>query len=208
MRLPPRHRALALALLAALPTAGAAGDYDASDPYYRQRAPNERGVFSYDDSGDTPWSEDKIRIPPPPAADASLPEVRLDSLPKGFRAFLDPTAVERNPLDNVLRYWILVRSGGSINLSYEGANCASREVKVYAHADPRAPDGIRPVREPRWQEVGFSRRSDYRWELLDGVLCSGTSPRDTPGVAAAVGGYYQRARPFTEYSENLRPMLP
>ena len=203
-----RHRAFALALLAALPLAGAAGDYDSSDPYYRQRAPNEKGVFGYDDSGDTPWREDKVKIPPPPPAEASLSEVRLDSLPKGFRAYLDPAAIELNPTDKVLRYWIVVRSGGSSNVSYEGVNCASREYKVYAFADPRAPDGIRPIREPRWQEVGFSRRNDYRWELFDGVLCSGTSPREARGIAAAVGGYYQRARPLSEYSENLRPMMP
>ena len=203
-----RRFACTLAGLATLASAASAATYDSSDPYSRQRAPNERGAFEYDDSGDKEWSEDKVKVPPPPAEDAGLAELRLDHLPKGFRAYLDPAAVELNPIDRVLRYWLVVRSGSASTATYEGVNCSTREYKVYAFGDPRSPEGFRPARNPQWQPVGFVRRSDHHWELFDTVLCSGSTPRDASGIAAAVGGYYQRARPLSEYSENLRPLIP
>ena len=200
--------AFTLGSLAALVTDAGAGSYDSSDPYHRYRAPNEKGAFTYDDSGDKVWSEEKVRIPAPPASEEGFLELQLESLPREFRAYIDPGAVDLNPNDRVLRYWLIVRSGASTTVSYEGANCASRELKVYAFADPRGPDGLRRVRDPRWQPVGFGRRNDYHWELFDSVLCSGSSPRDQRGITAAAKGYYERTRPMSEYSENLRPPLP
>ena len=92
---------------------------------------------------------------------------------------------------------------------YNGANVnASGAAVMLEIARLWQAQGFRPARNPQWQPVGFVRRSDHHWELFDTVLCSGTTPRDASGIASAVGGYYQRARPLSEYSENLRPLIP
>lgn len=206
----PSHRSrLAVLAIAALLCAPAlhARSYDQSDPYSRQRSENERGEFRYDDSKDVPWQEDaagRVQVPPPPD-EGTLAEVRLDSLQRPFTAYLDTNALAVSPSDGVLRYWLVVRSGASSTVSYEGMNCRTREYKIYAFADAREPDGLRPVREPRWQPLGFNRRSDYRWELADSYLCVGIDAKKPKDVIGTIRGHYQRANPFSEYRDNARP---
>lgn len=185
-----------------------AASYDGSDPYYRQRSPNQTGDFQYDDSKDVPWREGSTQVPPPPGEDAPLGQLKLDSLQKAFTAHLDTSTLGLSPVDGMLRYWLVVRSGGSATISYEGMNCRTREYKIYAFADPREPDGLRMVREPRWQLLGMTRRSDYRWELADSYLCIGTNAKTPADVIGTIGGYYQRQNPFSEYTDNTRPQIP
>jgi len=203
-----RSRLSALAIAALLCAPGLhARSYDSSDPYSRQRSDNERGEFRYDDSKDVPWQEDaagRVQVPPPPD-DGALAELRLDNLPRPFTAYLDTNALSVSPSDGVVRYWLVVRSGSSSTVSYEGMNCRSREYKVYGFADPREPNGVRPVREPKWQPLGFNRRSDYRWELADSYLCIGVDAKKPKDVIGTIRGYYQRANPFSEYRDNARP---
>lgn len=205
-----RRSRLAALPIAALLVASAvpARAYDASDPYSRQRSPNESGEFRYDDSQDVPWREDRIQVPSPPAEDARLGELRLDLLPKAFTAHLDTASLAVSPVDGVLRYWLVVRSGSSATTSYEGMNCRSREYKVYAFADPREPNGLRMVRDPRWQELGTRRGTDYRWELAESYLCIGTDAKTPADVVGTLRGYYQRQNPFSEYTDNTRPQMP
>ena len=209
MQFSSRVPRLVVAMLLATAVSGpqAAGS-DSSDPYYRQRSPHERGDFQYDDSKDVPWREDRIQVPPPPREDAALSELKLDTLPKPFVAYLDTATLNVNPNDLVLRYWFIVRSGSSTTTSYEGMNCRSREYKTYAFADAREPNGMRAVREPQWQALGFGRSNDYRWELADSYLCIGTDPKTPQDVVGSIRGYYQRQNPFSEYSDNTRPQLP
>jgi len=194
-------------LLAAASWLQAASE-DRSDPYARQRPSIDRGEFQYDDSKDVPWREDQIQLPAPPGDDATLGELKLDSLPKAFTAYLDMATLNVNPTDGVIRYWLVVRGQGGATTSYEGMNCRSREYKAYAFADPRAPNGLRPVRAPRWQLLGFARRSDYRWELADSYLCIGTDAKAPKDVVGSIRGYYQRQKPFSEYTDNTRPQIP
>jgi hypothetical protein len=203
-----RSRLFVLTIAALLCAPGLhARSYDQADPYSRQRSENERGDFRYDDSKDVPWQEDAAgRVPvPPPPDEGTLAEVRLDNLQRPFTAYLDTSALAVSPSDGVLRYWLVVRSGGSSTVSYEGVNCRTREYKIYAFADAREPDGLRPVREPRWQPLGFSRRNDYRWELADSYLCVGTDAKKPKDVIGTIRGHYQRANPFSEYRDNARP---
>ena len=197
----------ALVLATGVATAQAA-DRDSSDPYYRQRPLIDRGEFQYDDSKDVPWREDSATLPPPPAADAALGELKLDSLPKAFTAYLDTASLDVNPNDGVIRYWLVVRSGGSATTSYEGTNCSSREYKTYAFADPREPNGVRMVRDPKWRLLGFTRSSDYRWEIADSYLCIGTDAKAPQDVVGTIRGHYQRQNPFSEYTDNTRPQIP
>ena len=185
-----------------------AADKDGSDPYYRQRPLIDRGEFQYDDSQEVPWREDSARLPPPPADDAALGQLKLDSLPKAFTAYLDTATLNLNPNDGVIRYWLVVRAGSSATTSYEGVNCSSREYKTYAFADPREPSGLRLVRDPKWQLLGFTRSSDYRWEMADSYLCIGTSAKTPQDVVGTIRGHYQRQNPFSEYTDNTRPQIP
>lgn len=198
-----------LAAMLALTAGVQAGSYDASDPYYRSRPENEQGSFRYDDSRDIPWREDSgpIQLPPPPE-EGTLGELKLDNLPQSFAAFLDTKTLAVNPVDGVLRYWLVVRSGGSSTISYEGMSCRSREFKIYGFADAREPNGVRLVREPKWQPLGFNRRSDYRWELADAYLCVGTEAKSAKDVLSSIRGHYERANPFAEYRDNARPFVP
>ena len=77
-----RHSAVGLLALALATGVGRvpAADRDSSDPYYRQRPLIDRGEFRYDDSRDVPWREDSAKLPPPPAGDAVLGELKLDNL--------------------------------------------------------------------------------------------------------------------------------
>ena len=201
---------LALAALLLAPGLGAR-QYDQSDPYARQRAPIESpSGFEYDDSQDVPWREDgaaSLKVPPPPADDA-LAELRLDALQRPFTAYLDTSTLAVNPVDGVLRYWLVVRSGSSVTTSYEGMNCRSREYKTYAFAEPREPGGLRMVRDPRWQVLGFNRRNDFRWELADSYLCIGTDAKSPKDVVSTIRGHYDRANPYSEYRDNTRPWAP
>jgi len=185
-----------------------AADRDSSDPYYRQRPLIDRGEFQYDDSKDVPWREDSSKLPPPPAADATLSELDLDNLPKAFTAYLDTTTLNVNPNDGVIRYWLVVRAGNSATTSYEGMNCSSREYKTYAFADPREPNGLRMVRDPKWQLLGFNRSNDYRWEIAESYLCIGTSAKSPQDVVGTIRGHYQRQNPFSEYTDNTRSQIP
>jgi len=204
----PSAAGLAALVLATGVATAQAADRDSSDPYYRQRPLIDRGEFQYDDSKDVPWREDSATLPPPPANDAALGQLKLDSLPKAFTAYLDTASLDVNPNDGVIRYWLVVRSGGSATTSYEGTNCSSREYKTYAFADPREPNGVRMVRDPKWQLLGFTRSSDYRWEIADSYLCIGTDAKAPKDVVGTIRGYYQRQNPFSEYTDNTRPQIP
>lgn len=204
-----RLSALVLAALLCAPVLHARSN-DPSDPYSRQRSDNDRGEFRYDDSKDVPWQEDaagRVQVPPPPD-DGALAELKLDTLQRPFTAYLDTNALAVSPSDGVLRYWLVVRSGNSSTASYEGMNCRTREYKIYAFADAREPDGLRPVREPRWQLLGFNRRNDYRWELAESYLCIGTKAKAPKDVVGTIRGHYQRQNPFSEYSDNTRLQMP
>ena len=203
-------RLSSLLVVALLLTGGVqAGPRDSTDPYSRNRSEIDKGEFRYDDSKDVPWREDSgpIQVPPPPE-DGTLGELKLDALPRSFTAYLDTNTLAVNPGDGILRYWLVVRSGGSSTISYEGMNCRSREYKIYAFADGREPNGVRLVREPKWQLLGFNRRNDYRWELADSYLCVGIEAKSTKDVIGSVKGYYDRANPFAEYRDNARPSAP
>jgi hypothetical protein len=206
-----RSRLSVLATAALLLAPGlSARSYDASDPYSRQRSEIERGEFSYDDSQDVPWREqgaDKLEVPAPPE-DAALAQLQLDTLQRPFTAHLDTRTLAVSPVDGVVRYWLVVRSGGSATISYEGMNCQSREYKIYAFADPRQPGGLRRVPEPKWQPLGLGRRNDFRWELADTYLCIGKSAKAPQDVIGTIRGYYQRQNPMSEYTDNTRPQLP
>jgi hypothetical protein len=199
---PIRIQIAALAAALLLPLAHAQG-YDETDPYSRIG----RGIGSdaprYDDSKDPQWQEDRVTVPPPPAANAELIEAELDELPKGFRAFIDFGSLSVSPVDRAVRYWLVVRTPTSANVSYEAINCASRELKIYAYADPRG--AIRPVPSPAWKPIGFTRVKDYHWALADNYLCSGTTPRQPREVLLALKGRYSFSKPYSEYTENLRP---
>jgi hypothetical protein len=198
-----------LAAVLALTAGAQAGSKDASDPYARNRSENEQGSFRYDDSRDIPWREDSgpVQVPPPPE-DGTLGQLQLDNLPRSFTAFLDTKTLAVNPVDGVLRYWLVLRSGSSSTISYEGMSCRSREYKIYGFADPREPSGVRLVREPKWQPLGFSRRNDFRWELADSYLCLGIEAKSNKDVLSSIRGHYERANPFAEYRDNARPFVP
>jgi hypothetical protein len=204
--MPTRTKTLIAALAAALllPGTSAGGEaYDETDPYSRIGRGIGSDASRYDDRQDPQWREDKVAVPPPPGADAQLIEVALDELPKGFTAYIDFGTLSVNPVDRATRYWLVVRTPTSSNVSYEAINCATRELKVYAYADPRG--SVRAVPNPTWKPIGFVRIKDYHWALADDYLCSTSSPREPRDVLSALKGHYSFSKPYSEYTENLRP---
>jgi hypothetical protein len=200
----PTRTYVQIALLAALLLPAAHAErYDQTDPYSKLGRGIGSDASRYDESQDPVWREDKVAVPPPPAANAELIEVKLDELPTGFTAHIDFGSLSVSPVDRATRYWLVVRTPTSSNVSYEGINCATREIKVYAYADARG--SVRAVPNPTWRPVGFTRVKDYHWALADDYLCSTTSPREPRDVLSALKGRYSFSKPYSEYTENLRP---
>jgi len=145
---------------------------DPADPFKGWKGENDTGEFSYDDSGDKPWQEGVTKVPALPADDDLLP-VRLDTLPDGLHAYIGAGSLSLDPVDRVLRYWLVIKSpAGAYNASYVGMRCATGELKVYAYGNPHREPPLRPVNNAAWRDISHVTPNNYHREMMRTLLCS------------------------------------
>jgi hypothetical protein len=169
----PATKLLLLALLGSASLA-AAQERDDTDPYWRFR-----DSIDFDESLVKKWQEQAAEIPPLPDDD-SLSPMPVDQLPPGMRAYIHlPSLVVGDDL--VVRYWLVIKGdGGGYNATFEGTRCASGEYKVYAYGYPRRDPPIVGAGDAPWQDTGFP---NYRAEITEDFLCTGTTPKSPRQVA-------------------------
>jgi len=106
------------------------------------------GYFPAETEG-KPWEEQKLQLPPIPAAE-NLIRVQVDDA-QGFAFFVDSASVSVGT-DDVVRYTLVARSeSGATNISFEGIKCKTRERKLYAIG--RADHTWSPARNPQWTPI-------------------------------------------------------
>ena len=149
-----------------------------------------------------PWKEERGEIPPLPGKGDWVP-VRLDSLPRNQHAFIDLKRLTIGKRDQVVRYWLSIRSdGGSAMTTYEGLHCGNRNFVIYAYAYPRRKPPLRPVRNPKWKPLKGWKGNAYRWELMQDVLCSGEVPRSLRQIEESAKGRYEKMNPFDNWTND------
>lgn len=167
-----------------------------TDPY--EELTGEQDDF---DVVEKPWKEERGEIPPLPGEKQWSP-VRLDTLPKNQHAFLDLHSLSVGAHDQVVRYWIRIRSDGGGNMtSYEGVHCGQRHYIVYAYAHPRRKPPVRKVPHPKWKNID-SRGAAYRQELFQDVFCSGEAPRTLRQIRQAAQGRYEQMNPWDNWTND------
>ena len=149
-----------------------------------------------------PWKEERGEIAPLPGKGDWVP-VRLDTLPRNQNAFIDLKTLTIGRRDQVVRYWLSIRSNAGGNMTtYEGLHCGNRNYIIYAYAYPQRKPPLRPVREPKWKPVKDWGGSAYRWELMKDVLCSGEVPRTPRQIGDAAKGRFEKMNPFDNWTND------
>ncbi len=172
-----------------------------------QAAPTDRyeeltGEQDDFDAEERPWREQRGEIPPLPGDGAWTP-VRLDSLPKNQHAYLALGSVTVGKKDEVVRYWLSIRSdGGGRMTTYEGIHCGQNNYIVYAYAHPRRKPPLRKVRHPKWKPLGAKAGLAYRVELRDDVFCSGETPRTVRQIRQSAVGRYEQMNPYDNWTND------
>ena len=117
------------------------------------------------------WKE--MDAPPPPALRTSglIPiEVPGTSLQFG----VDPGSVAVGS-DEVVRYVVVAKSSsGAVNAMYEGLNCSSGEVRVYAHYNPQGNTWVNAP-DSSWRPLNTARTS-YSLQIARNGACAGQAP--------------------------------
>jgi len=175
---------LALAL-----AGGGAIARDVTDPYGPYRGTDDPGVdYEFDDSLVEQWKEGQVEVPP--LSEAGLKPLRIDHGPPGVRFLLDMDTLTVHAEDRVVRYWLVMESGGRYtNVLYEGIRCTDSTYKTYAYASPRRLSLVKHAKDPEWESVRGLGGADFRYELVTDFFCTDVSPRTLEGIAASVAGY-------------------
>ncbi|WP_456415945.1 CNP1-like family protein [Thiolapillus sp.] len=147
------------------------------------------------------WKERFSGVPPLPG-EGAWTSVRVDSLPKNQRAFLDTNTLSVSDKDYVVRYWLLIRStAGGYTATFEGLRCGTEEYVIYAYGNPRRKPAVREVKTPKWKEIGGAR-SAYRKELAKDVFCTGGVPRERYQIEQAMKGLFEQLNPFDNWTND------
>lgn len=162
------RRFLALALAGALAAASAA---ELGAP---PGTPDNTGNIP-----DTPeWKEIEAPPPPPLRTSGLLPMAVTGTT---MRFGVDPASVTVGT-DGVVRYVVVATSpSGVVNAMYEGINCSSSQVKVYAYHNPDS--GWQPATQPKWQPLRGNPPMRHSLSLAQSGACLGDAPN---GSAAQI----------------------
>jgi hypothetical protein len=180
------------ALLAAVLAGGLVPSAHSEDNPYKEIILNPEPDFDYDASGDRPWEEAQVQIPP--LYDRKdLEEAVITQVQEGFSVLVDKKQLSVGD-DGVLRYWLVLRSEqGAVNAYYEGMRCGTGEYKTYAFVVGRKNDRqVKPMPNARWQELKRVRGPNFRWELMRDYFCFYGRPKPVEQIV-----YHLEAGPDT-----------
>jgi hypothetical protein len=144
---------------------------------------------------DETWREQEVQVPPYPNP-GDL--VRFDTgLTSSFEYFVDRSSVSVGASDGVVRYTVVAKSDGAMNVTYEGIRCQLRERKVYAYG--RRDGTWSEARDPQWVRIGLPGADPHRYTLWKDYFCPGRSAIRTAaeGVDALKLGGHPRAADLT-----------
>ncbi len=186
----PLGRSVALAaLLTSLSLSALASDDIVIDPALDAL---EQKEFNYDESQEIPWIEYKTNVLVMPKAQ-DLSPLDLDEMPAGMQLLIDKSRIAVNPEDGVVRMWLWVRSEfGAEQGSFEGFRCATREYKVYAHANPTRNPPVTLAKNARWRVAKSGLSGNYRAELQRDYLCGISGARSPQEIRNHMNGEFRR----------------
>lgn len=134
------------------------------------------GTFEYDFDSEKPWVEIQEKLPPAPKEE-NLLEFFVSSATDN-RFFVDSASLAPGP-DGVMRYILVIRSpSGSLNVTFEGMRCKSKERKIYAIGRPDGTWGR--ARNPRWEVIRYEARNRQHHMLFDDFFCPVGILAETP----------------------------
>jgi hypothetical protein len=124
---------------------------------------------------DTPdWKEEDA--PPPPAL-RTTGLIPLDVAGSSLRFGIDPASVTIGR-DRVVRYVVVAASStGAVNGIYEGLNCSSGQVRVFARHNPDS--GWVMAQGSLWQALHEVPNSRYSLLIARNGACVGQGPNDS-----------------------------
>ena len=155
--------ARAAAIIVATALAGAA--IAQSDSSWTQ--PRDSAADSIDFSADKPLDELPLNLPAAPKPDALI---AFDpQRPTTMKFFVDPASVTFGT-DGIVRYTLVARGDGStMNVSYEGIRCKTRERKTFAYG--RTDGSWYQPRNPQWAKIGGSPAAGPSFALYEEYFC-------------------------------------
>lgn len=139
-----------------------------------------------------PWDELQAQLPAYPNVSQALPFEVPPSRPAQF--FIDPKSISVGA-DGVVRYTLITQSSsGSLQVSYEGIRCETREKKLYAFG--RTTGEWSRNRFAKWQEIPSTTRDPQHNFLYNDFFCPESFIVDSPeeAVSALVNGIHPRAK--------------
>jgi hypothetical protein len=151
-----------------------------------------RGVPGEDGNDPGVAREAPLKLPPYPKEQDLL---RFEVQPRtGFDHLVDGASIALVDEETV-RFTVVVRTAGAVNVSYEGFRCITRERTVYARASR---DGAWiAVKDPGWVPLGPREITGFRHELYWNYFCPGKRPISSvrEGIDALRAGGHRDARP-------------
>ena len=145
------------------------------------------------DSRDAGRSQEvQVQLPEYPKAENYLP---LQASPmSSFDFFVDAKSVSVGK-DGVVRYSMIAKSSGALNISFEGMRCSERQFRIYAFG--RTDNTWSEARSSAWQAMPADFRNNQRAVLYHDFFCPAGGIIYTPeeGVQALKAGGHPHATP-------------
>lgn len=139
-----------------------------------------------------PWDELQAQLPAYPDLTRAIAFEVPPSRPAQF--FIDPKSIAIGT-DGVVRYTLIAKStSGTLNVSYEGIRCETREKKLYAFG--RMEGDWSRNRFAKWEEIPGRARDPQHNFLYSDFFCPGSSIVDSAdeAISALISGIHPRAK--------------
>ncbi len=125
------------------------------------------GEFDIDFDNNKPWVELQAQIPAFPKLEEGISFTVSGATDNRFS--IDPKSISVGE-DDVVRYTLIVKSSeGAMNITFEGINCRSREIKLYAFG--RADGTWSRNRYAKWSPILYKDRDRQHHMLYDDFFC-------------------------------------
>ena len=139
-----------------------------------------------------PWVELQAQLPPYPKLDEAISFAVSGPAENDFS--IDPKSINVGK-DDVVRYTLIVKSPeGSLNVTFEGISCRSKELKIYAFG--RADGNWSQNRHAKWSPIEHKARNRHHHVLYQDFFCpEGLVVKDVAeAIFALKRGNHPRAR--------------
>jgi hypothetical protein len=119
-----------------------------------------------------PWKEGEWMLPGWPQ-DADLIEFSVDKAPARYRHYLDAKSLTIGEDDYVVRYAVVIETGGARNVFYDGVRCDAHVFRNYAFGMNEA---FTVNEKADWETVTTYGIGRFRRTLHDYFFCNGLYP--------------------------------